>query len=258
MKMRTIVFRTKQFTATAIFALAMLSAFAGGRPALAGVATGEDAFNKGDFTAAAREFQGPAYRGDALAQYYLGVIHADGLGVSQSPEEGLAWLMCVEKGAGLPEVLRKDAEQKQAHILSRISPYALEQAQMRASTICGIAIKAKQEPFAKEERNPEDIRPARGFLGGIFFFPGDTMVTGAAVVFHELGLTFLENAPIGFANLFGDLLFGILALLGWFVIGRVLHFFFQPLWRTIIAREASTRGDAGGPVHGRAQESEQD
>ena len=108
-------------TAAAFLALAMVSAFAGAGPVLAGVATGESAFKNGDFLTAAREFQGPAHRGDPVAQYYLGVIYADGLGGARSLEDGLAWLMCVQTGAGLPPPLRQDATRRRTRILARIS-----------------------------------------------------------------------------------------------------------------------------------------
>ncbi|MCZ6740659.1 MAG: hypothetical protein O7D27_00710, partial [Alphaproteobacteria bacterium] len=64
--------------------------------------------------------------------------------------------------------------------------------------------------------------------------PGDTMVTGAVVVFHELGLSFVTNLLVGIVKLLGDFLFGLLALIGWIVIGRFVRFFLEPFWQRIL------------------------
>jgi hypothetical protein len=252
-----IVSRTRQSTAAAIIALAMLSSFAGAWPALAGVAAGESAFKNGDFLAAAREFQGPAYRGDPLAQYYLGVIYADGLGGDQSLEDGLAWLMCVQTGIGLPPSLKQDAKQRRRGLMSRVSSYAMEQAEMRASTLCGRTPAAgKQQAFTTNEDAFEDIRPVRGTFGTVFFFPGDTMVYGATVVFHEMGLIFLRDVFVGMVRLMGDLIFGLLSLIGWLLIGKIIYCFVGPLWKAIAAlNPSSPSGSMDDPARSQTQKS---
>lgn len=255
--MNRVLSKTKTIAAAGIVSLGVLLVFASAEKALAGVARGEAAFKKGNFVTALREFEGPAYRGDGLAQYYLGVIYAEGLGVSQNQEEGLAWMICVGKNAGLPPSIGREMQRKQANLLSRISPYSLEQAQMRAESICGVPTETRPEPYAEKKRDPEDIRPTRGFWGGLFFFPGDTMVTGAAVVFHELGLTFLTDVLFGLSDLFGDFVYGILSLIGWFLIGRIILFFGQPLWLMALGRNGAAHdAGGGGNTAGRAQESE--
>ncbi len=252
------VSRAKRFTAAAIIALGMLCALAGARPALAAVATGETAFKNGDFMTAVREFQGPAYRGDAMAQYYMGVIYADGLVVGQSLEEGLAWFLCAQTG-WLPPGLTRDAGRRRSRILSRISPDALEQAEMRAETLCGRPIVAKKRTYSVGEALPEDISPARGYLGTLLFFPGDTMVTGAVVTFHELGFILLRDVLVGIVGLFGDFLFGLLALMGWLIIARIVRFFGEPVWRMIIARDPLTPNTPkGGSAERQASEAERD
>ncbi len=52
-------------------------------PALAEVKTGVDAWTRGDFAVAAREWQGPAKAGDADAQFNLGQAYKLGRGVKQ-------------------------------------------------------------------------------------------------------------------------------------------------------------------------------
>ncbi|MCZ6813244.1 MAG: hypothetical protein O7F14_04235 [Alphaproteobacteria bacterium] len=240
MNMRPRVSRAKRFAAAAIIALGMASALAGARPALAGVAAGESAFNNGAFMTAVREFQGPAYRGNAMAQYYMGVIYAHGLGVGQSLEDGLAWFICAQ-AVGLPSVLRREANRQQSAILPKISSYGVEYAEKHAETLCGGAIERKKKAIVYknltdfDNENPlENIRPVRGFWAMLFFFPGDTMVTGAVVVFHELGLSFARNFVVGIVKVLGDLLFGLLALIGWIVIGRFVRFFLEPFWQRIL------------------------
>ena len=254
MKLR--VSRIRQFTACAIVALAMLSAFAGARPALAGVATGESAFHKGDFPTAAREFQGPARGGDPLAQYYLGVIYGDGLGDAGSLEEGLAWLMCVGKGAGLPPAMKQDAIRRRARLLSGIAPFAMEQAELRAAAICNRTVTARPQAFTTDADDFEDVRPARGLFGTLFFFPGDTVVFGATVAFHDMGLLVLRNVLAGMVNLMGDLIFGLLSLIGWLLSGKFVYFLFvKPLWKAIVAAKPSS---ADGPMGGAARDSVSD
>ncbi len=245
MNMRPRVSRAKRFAAAAIIALGMASALAGARPALAGVAAGESAFNDGAFMTAVREFQGPAYRGDAVAQYYMGLIYAHGLGVGQSLEDGLAWLICAQT-VGLPSVLRREANRQQSAILSNISTYGVEYAEKRAELLCGGAIERKKKAIQYKKltdfdnEDPlENVRPVRGFWAMLFFFPGDTMVTGAVVVFHELGLSFVRNLVVSMVKLTGNLLFGLLALIGWIVIARFLRFFLEPVWQRILAPGAS-------------------
>jgi len=265
MKMRSRVSRAKRFAAAAIIALGMASALADARPALAGVAAGESAFNNGAFMTAVREFQGPAYGGNAVAQYYMGMIYAHGLGVGQSLEDGLAWLICAQ-AVGLPSALRREANRQQSAILSNISTYGVDYAEKRAELLCGGAIERKKKAIQYKkltdfdnERDPEEIRPARGLAGGLFFFPGDTMVTGAAVMFDLLGLTLMGNFLLGIARVFGDFLFGLLALIGWFVIGRFVLIFVIPVWKMMLDRAPSTQDDStGGSPQPPAQDAEPD
>ncbi len=249
MKMRPRASRTKRFAAAAIIALGMVFVLAGARPALAELAAGQSAFNKGDYSIARREFQRPAYGGDAVAQYYMGVIYGDGLEVEQSLEDALVWFNCAQT-IGLPAVLGRDAKRRQGGILARISSYELEQVELRANSICGGA-KAKKIPNPSDDKDAlENIRPVRGFWAMLFFFPGDTMVTGAAVVFHELGLGFVKDFLVGIVMFFGDVLFGLLALIGWIIIGRIIHLFGEPVWKMMLARDPLTHSASAGRTAG--------
>ena len=63
------------------FALLLLLAYIG---FAADFQTGLDAYNRGDFAAARREWQPIAESGDANAQYNLGLLYARGQGTEQS------------------------------------------------------------------------------------------------------------------------------------------------------------------------------
>jgi uncharacterized protein len=59
--------------------------------ALADFQAGLDAYQKGDYVAAAKEWQPLAEAGDASAQYNLGLLYLDGHGVPQNSAEAANW-----------------------------------------------------------------------------------------------------------------------------------------------------------------------
>ena len=75
--------------------LAVLFAFAA--PARADFAAGAAAYARGDYTAAFREFQTEADRGDATAQFLLGTMYFAGRGVTRNDAEAVKWF---RKAAG--------------------------------------------------------------------------------------------------------------------------------------------------------------
>jgi TPR repeat protein len=60
-------------------------------PAWADYKAGEDAYHRGDFAAALREWRPLAEQGDALAQYNLGVLYRKGRGVPQDDVQARQW-----------------------------------------------------------------------------------------------------------------------------------------------------------------------
>ncbi len=60
-------------------------------PALADFKAGVDAYQKGDFVGAAKEWRPLAEAGDPIAQFNLGLLYLDGHGVPQSPAEAANW-----------------------------------------------------------------------------------------------------------------------------------------------------------------------
>ena len=89
-------------------------------PVLFGDTTaGMQAFRKGDYQTAYREWKAAANQGQAEAQYNLGLLYLKGLGVAKDPAEAFRWLrlaadqgqanaqfqvgMMREKGVGVPQ-----------------------------------------------------------------------------------------------------------------------------------------------------------
>ena len=60
-------------------------------PAWADYKAGEDAYNRGDFATALREWRPLAEQGDARAQYNLGVLYRKGRGVPQDDVQARQW-----------------------------------------------------------------------------------------------------------------------------------------------------------------------
>ncbi len=88
-------------------------------PAWAGFDEGVAAYNQGDYATALREFRPLAEQGDAHAQFNLGVMYENGLGVPQDYAEAVKWYrkaaeqgnadaqfnlgVAYEKGRGVPQ-----------------------------------------------------------------------------------------------------------------------------------------------------------
>jgi len=60
-------------------------------PAWPDYQTGSDAYDRGDYETALKEFRPLAEQGDALAQFNMGVMFAKGQGVSQYYQEAVRW-----------------------------------------------------------------------------------------------------------------------------------------------------------------------
>jgi TPR repeat protein len=65
--------------------------FASAIPALADFHAGLEAFQKGDFTTAAKEWRPIANEGDPISQFNLGLLYVDGHGVPQDLAEAVNW-----------------------------------------------------------------------------------------------------------------------------------------------------------------------
>ncbi len=74
-----------------ILILALVLWLAAGARAEAGFKEGVAAYKKGDYAAAFKEFRPLAEQGNASAQYNLGVMYANGLGVPKDDREAVKW-----------------------------------------------------------------------------------------------------------------------------------------------------------------------
>jgi len=72
-------------------ALFTFAALLSSLPAFADFRTGLDAYQKGDFVGAAKEWRPLAEQGDPEAQFNLGLLYLDGHGVPQSSAEAANW-----------------------------------------------------------------------------------------------------------------------------------------------------------------------
>ena len=80
----------------AALALSMAAAL----PTRADYRAAVSAYDKGAYDVALREFQPLAQGGNAAAQYYLGLMFKDGLGVQKDPITALGWFICAAGSGG--------------------------------------------------------------------------------------------------------------------------------------------------------------
>jgi TPR repeat protein len=71
--------------------LLALAAVLAAVPAFADFQAGVDAYQKGDYVGAAKEWRPLAESGDPIAQFNLGLLYLDGHGVPQNPAEAANW-----------------------------------------------------------------------------------------------------------------------------------------------------------------------
>ena len=60
-------------------------------PARADIKAGENAYHRGDYATALREWQPLAKQGDAVAQYHLGLLYANGQGIPKDDAQARQW-----------------------------------------------------------------------------------------------------------------------------------------------------------------------
>ncbi|MBU4575512.1 MAG: hypothetical protein KJ576_12830 [Proteobacteria bacterium] len=82
--------------------LALLLALCLAQPAWAGFREGMSAYKRGDYADALKEFEPLAEQGDALAQFYLGFMYAQGQGVPQNRKQAVKWLSNRERRSQAP------------------------------------------------------------------------------------------------------------------------------------------------------------
>ncbi len=107
---------------------------------------GLDAFNEGDYTTALNTFRPLAEQGEAQAQFRLGVMYHQGLGVTQDDAEAVLWQwrgvsdVATAKGLSiwggdLPKAFQVSNLARKAHCLSCLGSVVIVETE--SSRLCG-------------------------------------------------------------------------------------------------------------------------
>lgn len=230
--------RTKVGVAGKIFAMVLLGALVFGRAALADVDSGIAAFHDGDYETAVKKLQVPAFDGNPAAQYYLGVIHARGIGVARSPTDALKWFLCAEAGS-LPTSLKQRSLEWRRRLYSDMSLLEMDYAERSAANGCRAAEAPAVFDQGYHRYQIDDAVPRRSGWVAVLFFPGDVTMQGVLVVLDGIGVRFLMEATLKIIEAIGDVLFGLLALLGWALIARMTYLLFTSLQAWFLDRRTS-------------------
>lgn len=227
-----------------VFAFAVLGMMCFGRWALADVDSGITAFRESDYASAVKELHVPAFDGHPIAQYYLGVMHAEGLGVTRSPPDALKWFLCAEAGS-LPGALKSRALEWRRRLYAEMSLLEMDYAEKSAAKKCRVA-----EPMAVFDRGyrqheVDEAVPRRSGAFAVLLFPGDVTMRGVLVVFDQMGSKFMTEAAMKAVEAMGDVLFGLLALLGWLLIARVGYLTVHHFWEKFLERLPVAFGSRG-------------
>jgi hypothetical protein len=110
-----------------LLAMALMPLISG--PGFAEFDAGRDAFIRGDFAAAYREFLPTATAGDAKSSIGLGLLHARGLGVPKNMVQAHSWFdRAVRNSKGGNSVVRILAESNRDFLAKRMSTEQLAEA----------------------------------------------------------------------------------------------------------------------------------
>jgi len=110
-------------TATVVLALVVVLVAA---PAWADFKAGKEAYLRGDYATALKEWRPLAEQGDALAQSLLGVMYAEGLGVPQDFVQAHMWFNLAGAGGYEP------APELRAIMAKHLTPAQIDDAQRLA------------------------------------------------------------------------------------------------------------------------------
>ena len=118
------------------FLAALFLALALAGNAQAGFREGEQAYRQGNYAAAAREFEPLARDGNAMAQYYLGLVRARSEGASRDLTQAYRLLNCAARNAEDPDV-RANASKWRNDVKSQMRPRERDEADALAKQSCG-------------------------------------------------------------------------------------------------------------------------
>jgi hypothetical protein len=102
----------------------------------AGFREGEQAYRRGNYAAAARELEPLAANGNAMAQYYLGLVHARSEGALRDLTQAYRLLSCAARNAADPDV-RANANKWRGDVKGLMRARDREEADELAKQSCG-------------------------------------------------------------------------------------------------------------------------
>jgi hypothetical protein len=196
--------------------VAVLAMFAMPAAALADRATAVSAYERGDHARALAEFKPLAEEGDAVAQYYVGLLYAKGLGVHRDNGAAFRWFGCAYLRAADGE-LRVGAKRWRDHAGDQLSSEAREQIAARVKLECGPAAAKRTSDIALI------YNPSRnGWFETIAYFTGDLTILGAITASNFLGFHALARGILTVVQFLGDWFIGLISLAWWLLGARVL------------------------------------
>ena len=150
-------------------------------PALADYLSGVAAYERGQYEAARKALEPLARDGDGNAQYYLGLMYAEGRGVGQNDALALEWLTCASEGS---------ASFGKKHKAGRLSASLAESAGL-SDIKCRFA---PSSPELSEQAQQALYYLVRdGLVQELLFMPGDLLVMATIAMANASG--FPRAAP---------------------------------------------------------------
>ena len=134
-------------------------------PAWADYRSGVAAYERGQYEAARKALEPLARKGDGNAQYYLGLMYAEGRGVSQDDALAVEWFTCASEGSASFGKKQK---------AGRLSANLAESAGLGGAIKCRFAPSA---PALSEQAQQALYYLVRdGAVQKLLFMPGDLLV----------------------------------------------------------------------------------
>lgn len=169
---------------------------------------GIEAYKRGDYETALREWRTGAEQGKAHDQYNLAALYAMGQGVPQDYIEAYIWL-----NRAATQGFKRAAEFRD-ELAKQMTPWQLAEAQRLSR-----ANVSRQWRWSADMNEDKviSISDVRAWFGWLFYYPGD-LVLDYTIVHQPWAARFFELTP---ADYQGRLSF-VLSLVGWIVAGLAI------------------------------------
>ncbi len=194
----------------------------GAPPAQAGYQDGVAAYERGDYMRAFAELEAAAQAGNTDAQYYLGLMYANGQGVAKDENLAGQWLSCAATGSGEN---RSEAERLRNQLSghSGLLPDDLQ---------CGLA-QASDRQLSEQAREVLYDLVCDGWMEMVVYMPADLMaylMISAAETFNQ---PWLVDAVLGIVSSTGNWFRLGFGLVVWFMVSTVFLRFSRALDRRL-------------------------